>query len=85
MLWSRPSPFTVVKRASRLANVRIPLAKSERVPAGARVSCRPLRHRAGQAGFGPWQGSKGEAVAFGMLVSGQLGEFANGIRSFMGH
>ncbi len=29
-----------------------------------------------------WQGSKGEAVAFGMPVSGQLGEFANGIRPF---
>jgi multiple sugar transport system substrate-binding protein len=29
-----------------------------------------------------WQGSKGEAVAFEMPVSGQLGEFANGIRPF---
>jgi hypothetical protein len=70
-------------RPDHLGKVGILLAKSERVPAGARVSCRSLRQRAGSGRLrATWQGSKGEAVAFGMPVSGQLGEFANGIGTF---
>jgi hypothetical protein len=36
-----------------LKNLRIPLAKSDRVPVEAHTSCNPLRHRAGLAGFRP--------------------------------
>ena len=56
------------------------------VGAGAGGSSRLVPTAPASGGSGrlraTWQGSKGEAVAFGMPVSGQLGEFANGIRSF---
>jgi hypothetical protein len=32
-----------------------------------------------------WQGSKGEAIVREMPASGQLGDFANGIRPFLRH
>lgn len=64
-------------------NLRILLAKSDRVPAAVRLSCHSLRHRTGSGRLrATRQGSRGKATARQMPAFGQPGEFANSISTF---
>ncbi len=82
--WRSCSAASTHSDARRFKNVRMLVAKSDRVAAAARVPRFSLRHWAGSGRLRAMgQASQSEAIAREMPAPDRRGEFANSIRSFL--